>query len=287
MPRAHAAGVVAFALLAAIGPAAGQETDANIVTGIDMSDSIGAASRRLQLEGLAAAIRDPQTLAAIRRGLRGRVGFMVFAWHRNQYVVVPWQVIGAPEDAEAVAALILTRLAVNPDAEERAHVSYFAGRPTDLSAAIDFAGDALDAAPFAAEREVVNIIGNGTDNVGREPDGSRDALLVRGVTVNGVVLDGDPEVLAHYGDSVVGGPGAFLLAADAPGHLGELMRRKFLMDLMAAADVERLPDGRAQPAAATIGPKSSALSEAPPTRAPSTFSSAKISAALPGFTEPP
>jgi hypothetical protein len=287
MPRAHAAGVVACVLLAAIGPAAGQETDANIVTGIDMSDSMGAARRRLQLEGLAAAIRAPEMIAAIRRGQRGRVGFMVFAWHRNQYVVVPWQVIGAPEDAEAVAALIVARLAVNPDAEERAHVSYFAGRPTDLSAAIDFAGDALGAAPFSAGREVVNIIGNGTDNVGREPDRSRDALVFRGVTVNGVVLDGDPEVLAHYGDSVIGGPGAFLLAADAPGHLGEVLRRKFLQDLMAASDVERLPSGRAQPAAAMIGPKSSAFSEAPPTRAPSTFGRAKISAALPGFTEPP
>jgi hypothetical protein len=235
MSRVRAGGVVAVVMLAALGPAAGQETDVNIVTGIDMSDSIGAASRRLQIEGLAAAIRAPETIAAIRRGAVGRVGFMVFAWHRNQYVVVPWQVIGSPEDAEGAAALIVARLSVNPDAEERAQVSYFAGRPTDLSAAIDFAGDALDGAPFAAGREVVNIIGNGTDNVGGEPDASRDALVVRGVTVNGVVLDGDPEVLAQYGESVIGGPGAFLLVADAPGHLGEVLRRKFLQDLMAAS----------------------------------------------------
>jgi hypothetical protein len=130
---------------------------------------------------------------------------------------------------------LAARLAVNPDAEERANVTYFAGRPTDLSAAIDFAGSALEDAPFAATREVVNIIGNGTDNVGREPEVSRDALVVRGVTVNGVVLGGDPEVLAHYGGSVIGGPGAFLLAADADGHLGEALRRKFLQDLMVAA----------------------------------------------------
>jgi hypothetical protein len=238
MPGGHVAGVIALVVLAAIGPAAADETDANIVTGIDMSDSVGSASRRLQLEGLAAAIRAPETLAAIRRGMRGQVGFMVFAWHRNQYVVVPWQVIGSAEDAEAAAALIVARLAVNPDAEERAHVSYFAGRPTDLSAAIDYAGSALDAAPFAAGREVVNIIGNGTDNVGRDPEGARDALVFRGATVNGVVLDGDPDVLAHYGGSVVGGPGAFLLAADAEGHLGEMLRRKFLQDLMVAATAD-------------------------------------------------
>ncbi|SDJ47538.1 hypothetical protein SAMN04488026_101823 [Aliiruegeria lutimaris] len=39
--------------------------------------------------------------------------------------------------------------------------------------------------------------------------------------------------------------------------------------------------------ASIIAPKSAALREAPPTRAPSTFSTAKISAALEGFTEPP
>ena len=48
------------------------------------------------------------------------------------------------------------------------------------------------------------------------------------------------------------------------------------------------PDrGLVQPAAFTIPAKSAALSEAPPTRPPSTFSSPKISAALPGLTEPP
>jgi hypothetical protein len=232
MAGGQVAFVIALAILAAVGPAAGEETDANLVTAIDMSDSVGAESRRLQLEGLAAAIRAPETLAAIRRGERGRVGFMVFAWHRNQYVVVPWQVIETLEDAEAAAELLAARIAVNPDAEERAHVRYFAGRPTDVSGAIDFAGRALDDAPYAAGREVVNVIGNGSDNYGRTPRDSRDALVVRGVTVNGVVLDGDAQVLADYGGSVIGGPGAFLLAADAEGHLGELLRRKFLQDLM-------------------------------------------------------
>ena len=42
-----------------------------------------------------------------------------------------------------------------------------------------------------------------------------------------------------------------------------------------------------QPAAAMIAAEVGAVSEAPPTSAPSTFSTAKISAALPGLTEPP
>lgn len=45
--------------------------------------------------------------------------------------------------------------------------------------------------------------------------------------------------------------------------------------------------GHAMSSAATMAPKSDAFSEAPPTRAPSTFAMAKISAAFVGFTEPP
>jgi len=41
------------------------------------------------------------------------VGFIVFARHRNQHVCVPWQL---------VAGLLATRIAVNLDAEARAHV---------------------------------------------------------------------------------------------------------------------------------------------------------------------
>ena len=42
-----------------------------------------------------------------------------------------------------------------------------------------------------------------------------------------------------------------------------------------------------EPAAAMMAPKSGAVREAPPTRAPSTLGTAKMAAALPGLTEPP
>ncbi len=173
-----------------------------------------------------------------------------------------------------MAGLLATRIAVNLDAEARAHVRYLAGRPTDLSGAIDFAGRALDEAPFAAGRGVADVIGNGSDNFGQTPEASHDALVQRGVTVNGLVLDGDARVLADYGGSVVGGPGAFLLAAEAEAHLGEV------------PESPHRNRGR-QPAAAMIGPKSAALSEAPPTSPPSTLGTAKISAAFDALTEPP
>ena len=48
---------------AAAGP--GLTADANIVTAIDGSDSVSGADMRLQLRGLAAAMRDPALLARL------------------------------------------------------------------------------------------------------------------------------------------------------------------------------------------------------------------------------
>ena len=44
----------------------------------------------------------------------------------------------------------------------------------------------LGQAPFAAKRAVVNMIGNGEDNVGEDPRRARDGLSAKGVTINGV-----------------------------------------------------------------------------------------------------
>jgi hypothetical protein len=64
----------------------------------------------------------------------------------------------------------------------------------------------------------------------------RDRLVAAGATVNGVVLDGSPDARGYYRDQVIGGPGAFLIAGPGSAGLEDLMLRKFLFDLVAAAD---------------------------------------------------
>src|SRR5262249_61537855 len=81
---------------------------------------------------------------------------------------------------------------------------------TDLSGAIDHAAILLLTAPFIARRSVVNVIGNGWDNVGEGPLRARDRLVAKGGTINGVVLGFDPVLMDYYRSSVIGGPGAFL-----------------------------------------------------------------------------
>ena len=191
--------------------------DVNIVTAIDGSDSVSGREMRLSLGGLAAALRTPEVLAAIRAGRTGRVGFAVFVWHTERMPVVPWTVIASAEDIEAVADALEQRLEVSLDREARSGTRYFIGRLTDLSRALDHASDLLAAAPFPAGRAVVNVVGNGSDNMGEAAADARDRLLAAGATINGVVIGADPEVLAYFRREVTGGRGAFVLPAATDG----------------------------------------------------------------------
>ena len=121
------------------------------------------------------------------------------------------------------------------DDEARRGTRFYIGRLTDLSKAIDHARELLGAAPFASGRDVVNVIGNGADNMGEEAAAARDRLVAAGATVNGVVLGEDPEILAYFRHEVAGGDAAFVMRAATAGALTGLMRMKLLRDLVAAA----------------------------------------------------
>ena len=108
------------------------------------------------------------------------------------------------------------------------------GRLTDISAAIDHAAGLLATAPFATGHEVINIIGNGRDNVGERAAPAQDRALRRDVTLNALVPDGSDALLEYFRHEVVGGPGAFLIVGpDAS--IKTLMRRKLVRDLLAAS----------------------------------------------------
>lgn len=208
-------------------------TDANLITGLDISDSVSAEDMRLELEGMAQALRSPEFLAAIQGGRSGRIGFAVFAWHHNRFPeVVPWTLIATEDDTERVARAIEARLQVDVEREARAQEEFYAGRLTDLSQAIDHAADMLRTAPYAARRSIVNIVGNGEDNVAEDAQVARDRSVEQGIVVNGVVLGSDPALLDYYRQQVVGGPGAFVLSARNPAAMAELMTRKFLYDIV-------------------------------------------------------
>jgi hypothetical protein len=208
-------------------------TDANIVTALDISDSVDPHSMAIEINGMAEAIRAPEIVQAIQGGRHGRIGFAIFAWRDGAYPeLLSWTIIATEADAHAVADRLQSGF--HAFAVSDPPSSALSPHMTDLSGAIDHAGILLLTAPYATERSVVNVIGNGWDNIGEGPLHARDRILAKGGTVNGVVLGPDPVLEGYYRSSVIGGAGAFLLSADSPNAMAEVLARKFLYDVALA-----------------------------------------------------
>jgi hypothetical protein len=231
-------GLLPLSLTAALlaGAAARAEdlrTDVNIVTALDISDSIDARATRIEIEGMAQAVLAPEVLRAIRAGRYGRVGFAVFAWNEGAYPdLVSWTILGTDADARAIARQLrgAAPAEFNPPVDKMVEP-----RMTDLSGAIDHAAALLLTAPFAADRMVLNVIGNGWDNVGEGPPAARDRLVGAGGIINGMILGEDPVLADYFRQNVTGGPGAFLIVVEDERAIATALAHKFLRDVALSA----------------------------------------------------
>jgi hypothetical protein len=176
--------VVRAALLMALAGFSGgvraQTTDLLLVLAADVSRSIDESEFALQREGYSAALTDPRVLAAIRGGSTGTIAICFVEWSGagEQNVVADWTVIHDEEEAGGLAAAIL------------AAPRSFMGR-TSISGAIDFAMERFAAAQPRANRRIIDISGDGTNNSGRPVTDARDQALAQGVTINGLAIVND------------------------------------------------------------------------------------------------
>ena len=239
---AASAAVIALATAAAWRSAesarAAQAVDVALVLAADVSRSIDDEEFALQRRGYAAAIADPEVLDAIRSGRHGAivVTFVEWAGEDEEKTVVDWTLIGEAADARKFAAAL-------SDAPR----SYF-GR-TAIGSAIDFSMGVLGESGFAADRQVIDVSGDGTSNQGRPVTEARDAALSAGATINGLAIfnrraaaeggflalhTNPPGGLAkYYRENVIGGPGSFVVPIDDFKSFDEAMIRKLISEIAA------------------------------------------------------
>ena len=205
--------------------------DLLLVLAVDVSRSVDEEEARLQREGYRAAMSDPAVVAAIAGGAIGAIAVAYFEWaHRDyQQLVLPWTRVSGAEGAAAWSA----RLARSP----RHSMSW-----TSISGALRFARGLLRDVPFEAPRLVVDVSGDGANNSGPEPEGERDRLMEEGVTINGLPIVNDRpnfgapptgDLEAYYRNSVIGGPGAFVIVAGDFDAFGNAIRRKLIQEIAA------------------------------------------------------
>jgi hypothetical protein len=222
--------LVGWALL--VGPATHADsiaTDVNIVTGLDVSGSIEARETQIQIDGMAMAIRSPEVMRAIKQGNHGRIGFAVFVWANGNFpVFTSWRLISSPEEALAASEAI----ALDVPAILSPNSGIKLGELTDLSSAMDFGAEMLRSAPYVADHRILNILGNGIDNVGESPKWARNRLAAQGININAVVIGHDRGVQSYFRTEVITGPAAFVLAAPTPEALIEVLERKFVTEIV-------------------------------------------------------
>lgn len=88
-------------------------------------------------------------------------------------------------------------------------------------------------------RKVIDISGDGPNNSGTAVHLTRQAVVRRGITINGLPImvrpgDGYYDVLdlhVYYENCVIGGPGAFLLTIKALDQFAEAIRRKLVLEI--------------------------------------------------------
>jgi Protein of unknown function (DUF1194) len=213
------------------------ETDLEVILAADVSRSIDDGEFELQRKGYAAAVTDPRVLTAIHARANGAIGVCFIEWSgdQEQHIVVDWTEIHDEEDAGSVAAAILSA------------PRSFMGR-TSISAAIDFAMERFAAAKWQANRRIIDISGDGTNNSGRPITEARDQAIGSGVTINGLAIINDKPNLGYsahtqppgglplyYKENVIGGPNAFLLVVRDFNSFADAMANKLAKEIDVAA----------------------------------------------------
>ncbi len=212
---------------------AAERVDLVLVLAADVSRSVTEDKFHLQRHGYAAAILDPRVIAAVRSGPERRIAVEFLEWSGavSQKVIIGWTVIDGAQTARAFSAQLLEA--------PRAFADH-----TAIGAGIEFAAGELAKAPYFAERQTIDVSGDGTNNAGREVTLARDAAVAHGITVNGLVILSEtplpwnpehthpPGGLAHYYQThVIGGPGSFVMVAKDFNSFGEAIIKKMIAEV--------------------------------------------------------
>lgn len=199
---------------------------------LDVSGSVDMREYRLQLDGLNAALSDPEVRAAFFAMPEAPVSLAVYEWSSSNYqrLVLDWTSIGTPDDLSNVQARLSGwQRAPAPEA-------------TGLGAALVYGKRLLSSSP-GCWAQTLDVSADGKNNDWPTPQRLRAGSRLDGMTVNGLVVATDfqrgedrvaagaAELSAYFHAFVIQGPGAFVEVALGYESYADAMRRKLLREL--------------------------------------------------------
>jgi hypothetical protein len=222
-----------FTLILLALPSAAQDkkdVDLSLALGIDISGSIDPDEARLQREGYVAAFRDPVIVKAILGGANGRIAVAYFEWSDSwmQKLLIDWTLL----DSEAAIEAFARKLSDAP-------ISI--ARRTSISGAIRYAIPLFGRSPYEAQRKVLDISGDGSNNDGGLVTEMRYEALKEKIVINGLPIMNDrpnpfgfpneSDLDRYYLHCVTGGPRSFVEVAHSFDDFPRAVRKKLLQEV--------------------------------------------------------
>jgi hypothetical protein len=227
----------AFFAILTIPQIAGAACRQALALGLDVSGSVDEQEYRLQLQGLANALRDPAVENALLARPDAPVEMAVYVWSGQDHkiIVLDWVALDSAQAIETAAThLAGTRRAT--------------GDPTTaIGSAVAF-GNALLTMKSGCAAHTLDISGDGENNTGPRPRDLHQILDQSDITLNAlVILDPDtPEtgLVDYFRAEVIHGPGAFVETASGYTGYKDAMIRKLLRELqgMVFSQLEQRPE---------------------------------------------
>ncbi|MCK3776437.1 DUF1194 domain-containing protein [Ensifer sesbaniae] len=205
--------------------AASTDVDVELILAVDMSGSMDLDEARIQRAGYVEALRHRDFLDAVASGQLGKIAIGYFEWAGtvNESSVVAWQVISTAADADAFAK----RIEARPVGTRRG---------TSISNAITYGTALIDSNAYNGIRRVIDVSGDGPNNIGPPVIPARETAVARGITINGLAILIRPSVSTgpldqYYAECVIGGPGSFVLPVHEPEDFSIAIRQKLVLEV--------------------------------------------------------
>ncbi len=205
--------------------AASDEVDLELVLAVDASGSVDNQEYRLQLSGIAGALRDPAVLRAIKAGPRKRVAVNVLIWAeaRRPKDETGWHILSSANEVDRMAGIIATM--------PRNQVG-----GTGIGDGVAHAIRSIDENAIRSDRRIVDVSGDGRETPPRQYSTilseARSMAIARNVTLNGLaILNEDKQLDSYYRAQLAIGEGSFVEVAQDYNDFARAMRRKLLREI--------------------------------------------------------
>ncbi len=219
--------------------------DVELVIAVDVSNSMDPEEQALQREGYILGLTSREFLQALRNGNHGRIAITYFEWAGlyDQKIILPWRLIDGPESAEAVT-------------NEIKRTPYRRAPRTSIFGALKFAKPLFDSSGYGGLRRVIDVSGDGPNNMGPPVTIMRDEVLAAGITINGLPImlsrgyatgPSIPNLDIYYEDCVIGGPGSFVITIKEREQFKEATRTKLVQEIAGVPTKPRIVPVQARP----------------------------------------